>query len=214
MKAITIYEPWASLIALGQKKGERTLMNPIKLTGTKPDGTEVSIWACGKCGYVRNGEENAKNCCTCSTCGKELKHGAFGDCDDCRRRKWAEREAERIDKAEKLETWDGWVFYDGAANGNDGYFESLDDLIDWLEGEGIKPENWPEYVFCCKVVPFPAVDLDDIVDRIMDELPEGYEREHLVGLDLLEEAINDFNESNKHLISYKPDYTKVVRVKK
>lgn len=185
-------------------------MNPIKLTGTKPDGTEVSIWACGKCGYIRNGEENAKNCCTCSTCGKELKHGAFGDCDDCRRRKWAEREAERIDKAERLETWDGWVFYDGGPN--DGYFESLDDFIEWLDDE-VELKNWPEYVFCCKVVPFPAVDLDDIVDRILEDLPEEVGREHLEGLDDLEAAIVEFNSRNIELISYEPDWTKVVRVK-
>lgn len=189
-------------------------MNAIKLTGTKPDGANVYIWACSKCGYTAGDEKTAEKCCRCLTCGKELNRRIVGDCDDCWREKDAKREAERIAKAEKLEKWDGWVFYDGATNGNDGYFESLDDLVDWLESEGIDPDNWPEYVFCCKVVPFPAVDLDDIVDRIMDELPVGYEREHLVGLDLLEEAINDFNESNKHLISYEPDYTKVVRVKK
>lgn len=188
-------------------------MNAIKLTGTKPDGAKVYIWACSKCGYTAGDEKTAEKCCRCLTCGKELERRIVGDCDDCWREKDAKREAELIAKAEKLEKWDGWVFYDGATNGNDGYFESLDDLVDWLESEGIDPDNWPEYVFCCKVVPFPAVDLDDIVDRILEGLPEEVGREHLKGLDDLEAAIVEFNKRNIELISYEPDWTKVVRIK-
>jgi hypothetical protein len=63
------------------------------------------------------------------------------------------------------------------------------------------------------VVPFPAVDLDDIVDRILEDLPEEVGREHLKGLDDLEAAIVEFNKRNIELISYAPDWTKVVRIK-
>jgi len=42
-------------------------MNAIKLTGTKPDGAKVYIWACSKCGYTAGDAVNfimmlADNC--------------------------------------------------------------------------------------------------------------------------------------------------------
>ena len=51
-----------------------------------------------------------------------------------------------MEKAEKLNTWDGWVFY------NDKYYETIEDLMEYLTSSG---EEIPEYVYICKTVPFP-----------------------------------------------------------
>ncbi|MBF8259437.1 MAG: hypothetical protein HW377_1811, partial [Actinobacteria bacterium] len=94
-------------------------MNAIPLY--KKDGADTGISCCGTCGSVyRKNNMGAETCCakgTCSTCGCETDKYYVTLCFPC-------REKRAMDKAEKLESWDGPVVY------NDHYYESIGDMMD------------------------------------------------------------------------------------
>jgi hypothetical protein len=186
-------------------------MNPIKLSGKRTDGKDVFVWACGECGFISSNEEMAKKCCSCLTCGTKLDRSrGYTNCDSCREKERAKSEEERFQKAEKLESWDGWVYLEGAGY-NEGYFRSLGELVDFLEDD--EREVWPEYIFICKEQPFPGADIDSIIENVTCEMYEDA-ADNLNGLEELEKAINAFNEANKNMITYYPDYKRMVKVPK
>jgi hypothetical protein len=135
----------------------------------------------------------------------------------CWGKKQAELLADRITKAEKLETWDGWVYSEGPGGGpNEDYAASLDELCEYLEEKLVEGEiglaDWPEYVFVCNVENC-TISLREVLDNVADRMFEDWE-EHLNGEKELQAAIDKFNEANKDLHSYSPDYKRVVKVPK
>jgi hypothetical protein len=176
-------------------------MNAIQLF--RPDGVPAPAFLCGTCSIVYIDAGGAARCCAvygCAACGRPITdergttyHHAC----------WF---AAKVEEAEKLDEWDGWVFVEGVGP-QDGYFESVEELLKYYKQEGLRP---PEWVFACKQLPFPDVDISDITDHINDNTFEEAEY-HLHGLDELGEALKAFNEANKAFVSYEPDYTRVVR---
>lgn len=63
----------------------------------------------------------------------------------------------------------------------------------------------PDYVWACEEIPFTSVNLDTVMENISDN---GYEDilDHVKGKKELQLAIDEFNETNKDLVSYRPDY--------
>ena len=157
----------------------------------------ANIWYCSDCRIVAKSKEVADNCCkrnNCEYCGilvEEKYWTAHRECID----------KNIIEKAEKLENWDGWVFYE------DKYYTTIRDLIEELEDI---EEVIPEYVFTCKTIPFHIIKIDDLLQEIEEASYEGI-ADNLCGFDTLSSAINDFNEDNKDLVSYLPDETKMVK---
>ena len=67
-----------------------------------------------------------------------------------------------------------------------------------------------EYVYICKTVPFPSIEIDKLLENIGENGYEGIE-DDLVKIDALCDAIDYFNELNSNLVSYYPDETKMVK---
>jgi hypothetical protein len=152
----------------------------------------------------------AEGCCQnknkCRECGKQS--GSWLVCDECRRKREDAKEVERFEKAEKLTKWDGWVYLEGYGCRN-GYFESVDDFLDWCACED---DNLPEYIWTCKPNHFVHADVSDITGR-MDDAFEDFDPDcDLHGMEELRVAIEKFNEANKDVVAYEPDYTKAVLI--
>ncbi len=82
-----------------------------------------------------------------------------------------------------------WVFADGHGY-NEGYFESLDDLLQWCDDEGIEP---PCYVHPCYPTAPPEISLEGALEHMLEQEPEGIEARDLPGMDALEAAVAAFN---------------------
>lgn len=111
-----------------------------------------------------------------------------------------------------VEDYVGWIYAEGFGY-KDGFFESVDDLIDYLEDEEIPLENWPEKVYCCAPVEFPSFSAIDIVE---DALIESYEDaiDDVSGLEELQKAFDAFTELNKNVVSQEVDYKRAVLIQK
>lgn len=104
------------------------------------------------------------------------------------------------------------MFLEGAGD-QDGFFESIDNLLECLdeEVENGERQDWPEYAWTCKTIPFPAIDIDTLMEVIAERSFENVE-EHLTGVQELREAIGAFNTANAGCVSYEPNYKQLVRV--
>ena len=93
--------------------------------------------------------------------------------------------------------------------GRDGFV--YDDVVDVLAESVESPDDWPEFAFCCERHEFPEADVDEIVERCAESLYEDAYDDITVPKSLVE-AIKEFNEVNKHLVSYDPDYKRKVKL--
>lgn len=174
------------------------------------DSKPAGVFFCGQCRLVYNEKVKAEKCCApykCEDCGKECQK-YWTVCEYCRQAREQKREQERFEKAEKVTDWGGWIYADGMGF-HDGYFESLADLEDYLNDE---ESERPEYVWATKENHFVEADISDITERVMDGAYDGFEVEYLKGLDDLKAAIEKFNEANREIVSYSPDYSKAVLI--
>jgi hypothetical protein len=174
------------------------------------DGRTAGIFFCGQCRIVASSRTFAEDCCQnykCESCGKDTGGRSYTKCATCINAERKAKEAERFAKAEKLTKWDGWVFCEGLGVGN-GFFESIEDMISDIGEDG--DESLPEYVWACEANHFVCADVSDITERIADNAYEDFDVDDLGGLDELSAAIDKFNEVNKDVVSYEPDYTKAV----
>lgn len=180
-------------------------MNAIELY--HQDGKSACVFYCAQCRHVKRTKEEADKCCEptkCQYCGKETGRQYSFACDSCDRENQAKKEADRFEKAKKLTEWDGWVYLDGT--GRDGYSESLSDFWDNWENDHDEDDKKPAYVWACKKDHFAVVDVSDITERIADDGYDDFDVDDLNGLDDLKAAIEKFNEANRDVVSYEPDY--------
>lgn len=199
----------------------------------KPDGTETQLMACEACGTVygdRLGETSewiammADRCCTPKTCkrcgepdGSNRRFDAYtlpDLCSACRKADDDERHVQRIERAEKLAEWDDWVWVHEVSH-NEGFFESVEALVEWLADnwEDYGPEEraeWPAYAFVCKGSVF-LLDLEDELYSACEDHHDGA-ADRLVGVKELQAAVDRFNEANAHVVTYHPDFRRVVAV--
>ena len=172
----------------------------------KQSGESVNVWFCGKCGTVGWNKDAAERCCIphkCKTCGKAEP---TAECNDCYKAREQKKELERFEKADKVTTWDGWIYLDGYGY-KDGYFESVADLEDYLADH---PDSRPEYAWTCSENQFVSVDTDSLYEQIEERGYEDFGRGELNGTDELEAAIKIFEKANESIVSYEPDYSKAL----
>jgi hypothetical protein len=176
------------------------------------DETSAGIWYCGQCRIVHKEMAQAEQCCrpyTCRTCGKEAPK-YYTICMECQTSAMLIKEAERFEKAEKLTEWDGPVQTD-AVGWNDGFFASLDDLLEYLaDWEDNHEEPKPTYAWACDSRPTCALDVGRIIDDATQEAHEDFNTDSLKGVEELRAAIDRFNEANKGITTWTPNYKKVV----
>ena len=185
---------------------------PLFLESGEPAG----VWYCDTCRNVKSQEEHARSCCEvklCPKCDKVMEPYRIARCSDCHRKDQDAKEAKRLEEAELVE-YDGktWL-YDIHQRGNDGYFATLDDLIDHLASEECEPEDWPEFVHLCTPSHI-KVSISDIFEQLECE---GYDEmtEHAEGGNELRAAIDKFNEINHETFTvWYPDTTKKIAVPK
>ena len=176
-------------------------MNPIKLTGVRPDGKEVSVSACGVCGTVHPNEPAAVACCAPNlcACGQVLEGGWPRECDACRSKAMEARRLAVYEEAKKV----AWTEYDGAwlsLPDSDRYFPDLDSLLDHFDGEPV--ENIPTWAFGCTSRKFSMdaqgilenqledwfeeatehipdlAELQAALDKVAEQIPDCYETDH------------------------------------
>lgn len=181
----------------------------------RQSGESVNVWVCGKCGKVGWNQQVAEKCClphTCRTCGKEEQ---LSECWECSKKRHAKKELDRYEKAEKVTTWDGWVFCDEGFGYQDGYFKSVSSLLGYITDHNADQDDpllTPEYAWTCQKRQFVSVDAEDIYERIENDESayEDFERGSLNGTEELETALLAFAKANEDLVSYYPDYSKAV----
>ena len=111
-----------------------------------------------------------------------------------------------FNRAEKLGIWDGWIYCEEIGH-NEGYFESVADLLEYCADEGIDVPGW---AFICKEIRH-GIDADRAIENMLDDAYE-YAREHLVDEEELCEFIKEWN-AKQDIVTYYPDYTKVVLIR-
>ena len=118
----------------------------------------------------------------------------------------AKKEEVAFLKAAKVTQWEGWIYCEGMDH-NDGFFDSVSDLLEFCEDEGISP---PKYAWTCSSRSFVTIDLDDILQRIEEDGFEDYEASDAKGLAELKLAIEAFNLANESTVIYEPNYSTAV----
>jgi len=170
-------------------------------------GKSAGVFYCTSCKVVRKTHEEAEDCCSpckCQQCGVETEHYNT-ICKACQRKKERAAEVARFEKAEKLTSFDGWLFY------GDKYYETMCDLLDDIDDDA----DIPEYVWATTVCHFVRLEIG-AVEELSVDVDSAYEDFDSApdGLDELKTSIEAFNKANAHHISYMVDYSKAVLVSK
>lgn len=170
-------------------------------------GKSAGIFFCGKCRIVHRTQTEAEACCVpprCQ-CGAEVESRGWTTCRDCRDASAAKKEAERYAAAEKIKAadWPGPVWCD--VNTNDGYFRTVDDLVEQFDAE-----ERPAHVFVCTSRPVCWLDYYRIIEDATQEAYEDFDSDSLTGEAELTAAIDAFNEKNKDNVVWTADYSRAV----
>lgn len=191
-------------------------MNAIYLH--KPDGTPTKWSMCTECGTVASpgNFDISQKCCTCYDCGLPLPKdervpyvegkGKALYHRECERQRRAKREAEQLEKAELIADYTGPVYFEGGHGSfGDSYFTDVDELAEWLDDQDEEDQSSrPAFAFCCTEYPFPAINLQGILESACDDMDDDvYDR--LDGIQELEAACIAFTEANKDVVSWYED---------
>jgi hypothetical protein len=179
----------------------------------KQDGSASGVYFCESCRIVYSNKEDAEWCHgeRLCACGVKITQGyRQKTCSDCESKVWKEkerkREAEKFEAATKINAEDykgEHVYLD------DKYYDSVEEAIDqFLEGQE------PEYVWACVDKQLPKVDLEDLTCNLLDNMWEDAEVSDLNGIEELEEALAVFNEANKSIQLWEPDYSTAILVQR
>ena len=184
-------------------------MNGYELISPKT-GKPCGVFVCGVCNLVTH-EDLVEKCCKPCECGKPSRNRFECRCSDCADKDHQERMNKRLEEAELVE-WDGSSMilceeYDGH---RDGWFDSPDDLLDYLADEEL--EDIPEFAFVGKKV-VKELDLDFALEQMTEDTYEDAEvcatREDMTRL---QEAVAMFNA--KYAVTYfEPFYKTKVRIR-
>lgn len=169
---------------------------------------------CAECRHIYGSALPAELCCQCSYCKlvipyENVRRHAHDSCQE----EWSEKHRKELfEKAEKVTGYDSYI-YDPRGTGQDGYWQDMESLCDWLMdnfSEEDAATEWPEFVFCCKPSTF-KISVEHIIDC---ELENHFEDagDTLKGLPELSAAVDAFNKANSHIISFDPDYKRAVKV--
>jgi hypothetical protein len=201
-------------------------MNAIELHHA--DGRTAGVYYCSECKRVAPTRELADECCApykCTGCGVELPRKDHRTaCRECVAEKEREREAARFAAAEKVTEWDGWIYTEEIQGYNDGYYDSVGALLEYIEDntpdEGEMAEltaeelaeipRLPEYVWTCGEERFATASLDAIIENIADRGYEDFDTDSILGTEELGAAIEAFNAANTGIVSYSPNYKRAL----
>jgi hypothetical protein len=153
----------------------------------KQDGTAAGVFFCSECRAVFPNQGQAQGCHgeRLCTCGKKIERRFYAKCDACSSVEWQERrtaeERARFDAAKKIAYAD---YGDGMIYDGDKYFDDVEALKDHYFDSPV-----PAYVWACKDVGIPKLQLDDVIEPLFDGMWEEADANDLHGtvdLDLWE----------------------------
>lgn len=180
------------------------------------DSTDSGLWSCGKCGKLYRGnsaEEFAERCCRCSECGGEIGKGDYTTIHAaCSIERSSRINAKRLESAQEMQDYDGWVYVDRLGRQH-GFFPSVDELIEYCHENKI---DIPEFAFCCEENQF-FIDWERAIENAESQIGldfcEDYEPEYdRESVKAFAVACAAFNEANKHIKTYDPDFKRKVRI--
>lgn len=181
------------------------------------------IWACGECGTLQAYQYNqadpndqktrAENCCKIPKCecGKNIETNYYIKCDECRSQEKDNRDQKRLNEAEEVQSTDSWIYCEGYGH-NEGYFESVDALLEWIEdNEDEESYPIPKYVHICSKIKFNGLDMTDV---LTNELDSDFHEDAIEQLDIepLQKMVDQWS-AKQSLHSWQPDYKKKIKVK-
>jgi hypothetical protein len=179
-------------------------------------GKPCGVFVCGKCNLVCH-KDFVEKCCKPCECGKLSRNRFEAKCSDCWQAELRERRRKQLEAAELVE-WDGSMIFSEDVDGyRDGWFDSPDDLLEYLEvDQDAEAEHEgvcvPEFAFLGRKC-VNKLDIDRAV-QLMTE--DTYEDAELNVSDddwaALLAAVDAFNEKYA-VVYYEHDYTKKVRVR-
>lgn len=178
------------------------------------DGRPAGLWYCGTCRMPFRDQEVAEQHCRCRECGESCPRDSPGDYTHlhrtCFEKRNAQRIAERIEKAVEVDGYDGPVYVDGRGP-QDGYFANAGEAEEWIWDTHEDGDELPQWAFCCHVESPSWPDVEDVFDRLADNMYEGFE-DHLNGTEELSAAFDAFREANKDMKVWNVDYSRKVRL--
>jgi len=177
-------------------------------------------YACAKCGVLFTLAQDAddgnqkfqyaaaqEHCNRVCSCGAPLEQYYRLQCDKCSHQKVEDREQARFEKAIKLEIKD----YDGPVFWGDEYFNSMEDLLDRAECDGL---DLPKYVWA--TIPHQlTLDASDIIHQEIEQ-QEMHEDavDWIDGKDVERlQAFLDVWCKEVNLVSYMEDNTRAVLIR-
>ncbi len=182
-------------------------MNGYELINPKT-GNPCGVFVCGVCNLVTHADLVEK-CCKPCDCGKPSRNRFECKCSDCVKIAHADRRAKDLEKAELVE-WDGSMIFSEEVSGyRDGWFDSPDDLLDYLADE--EEGNKPEFAFLGRKC-VNKLDISRAVEQMTEDTYEDAEL-HISDVDwkALLEAVDTFNA--KYAVTYyQHDYKRKVRI--
>lgn len=174
------------------------------------DGKSAGVFYCSQCRIVHREIESAESCCRPNkcACGADCEK-YYTLCPTCRVNQETEREAAKFSTAEKVTSWDGWVYCEGL--GNEGFAQCVEELMEFADDpDGVLPA----YVWTCDPVQFAHASVGDILRHIEEdgESYEDFDARTLDGIPELEKAIEAFNTANEKVVSHQVNYKRALIV--
>lgn len=224
------------IFRVGRKQPTRKVIRQQRRIAVFADPLEIGVrgrarpdmFACRRCGttYSTNmligpdadriayARDQALRCCDnrCRTCNAPVQRH-YSRCDECQdkhrrdeRRAWAYR-------ATPVPYDGGWVYSDHVSGYNDGYFDSLDALVEYVADGANEGLMLPAWVHPCREI-YPSLDISGAYESMDDDfgvedisvaerIPDDLSRQ----MDALVEKIN---ESLKGTIAYHARFSKVI----
>jgi hypothetical protein len=122
-------------------------------------------------------------------------------------KEFARRDQERKDKAEKIDYWDGGVFW--ASN----YYPSVEEAAEAIWDHTTEEDVPPQYLFIAKQVTARQLRACDIIEGYYGDLEDdGYD--HIEGIEELERACQEFNKKNKDIQWFTEDRKRMAKIPK
>lgn len=203
------------------------LSEPIELWA--PHATRPSIYVCRRCktGYnllIQGSDDErhayakwqAASCCDrrCERCQAPVKrHHSY--CDACSRRRQAESRRAWAKRAKPVADDGGWIYTDDVNGYNDGYFDSLASLVQFLEEDGVADGlTLPAWVHPCRelVATFDLVAAYESMDEDFG-VEDRYPSESIPDVDAkaLEAIVDKINADFKRgPTAYSADFSRVI----
>ena len=159
------------------------------------------VFYCSECCSVFANEDRAKECHgerICS-CGNRIEH-YYSQCQECTNKRFLaeqkDEEKKRFAEAKKINAAE---YSGGKVFCGDKYYDSAEDVVNDYPVP-------PAYVWACTDRGVPQATTQWITENIIDEMWEDADESDLNGMEELQLAIAAFNEANKSVSVWEPDY--------